>query len=140
MNNKFGGLGKKAEPEKQVEALKPTVTAKRPQGAVRKGKNPIRSRTFSLEDEFIEFLDYLVVLSGEEKFTRTDVARAAFANLSGYGADRIVDILRKNSKVKSAEIEGRTLELKRQVAAMERAKILESVTPEELEKLIDLKG
>ena len=111
-----------AAPEAQKQQLQPaTPTAPlrnpvKPQGRPTRGKSKIQSRTMSMEDEYIELIDMLAVIPRFDKFTRSDVIRAAIFQLSEKTPAEIEEAIKLNIEaVNASDVSFRTEEIKRKL-------------------------
>lgn len=87
----------------------------RPQGRPTRGKEKIKSRTMSLEDEYFELLEMMKFIPRFEKFTRSDVIRAAIFHLAEKSPQEIEDIVKMNEAITAADVTMRTDEIKREL-------------------------
>lgn len=59
MSMRMGDLAKRKEPEEPVKSSTPMRQPVRPQGRPTRGKEKIKSRTMSLEDEYFDLLEMM---------------------------------------------------------------------------------
>ncbi|EOC0083351.1 hypothetical protein [Cronobacter sp. JZ38] len=111
-----------AAPEAQKQQLQPATPAAplrnpvKPQGRPTRGKSKIQSRTMSMEDEYIELIDMLAVIPRFDKFTRSDVIRAAIFQLSEKSPAEIEEAIKLNIEaVNASDVSFRTEEIKRKL-------------------------
>ncbi len=111
-----------AAPETQKQQSQPATPAAplrnpvKPQGRPTRGKSKIQSRTMSMEDEYIELIDMLAVIPRFDKFTRSDVIRAAIFQLSEKEPAEIEEAIKLNIEaVNSSDVSFRTEEIKRKL-------------------------
>ncbi|HBW2270327.1 hypothetical protein K5C76_21085 [Klebsiella pneumoniae] len=134
----FGDLTSGARQSKRIEeADKPARVSNKTQGAPLKGKTAIRSRTISLEEEYVEFMEILVKRLPDLSLSRSDVVRVALVALSKMKAEKLKSVIEQNRLTTSNEVGLRITELEREFDKAEREELLKTITPEELERLID---
>ncbi|HDC4314673.1 hypothetical protein NOX27_24080 [Enterobacter kobei] len=109
-------------PEAQQQESQPVTPAAplrnpvKPQGRPTRGKSKIQSRTMSMEDEYIELIDMLAVIPRFDKFTRSDVIRAAIFQLSEKTPAEIEEAIKLNIEaVNASDVSFRTEEIKRKL-------------------------
>lgn len=122
MSMKMGDLAKRKEPDAPAKNTTPLRQPVRPQGRPTRGKEKIKSRTMSLEDEYFELLEMMKFIPRFEKFTRSDVIRAAIFHLAEKSPQEIEDIVKLNEAITAADVTMRTDEIKR--VDEERLKIM----------------
>lgn len=103
-------------PETQAATNAPLRNPVKPQGRPTRGKSKIQSRTMSMEDEYIELIDMLAVIPRFDKFTRSDVIRAAIFQLSEKEPAEIEEAIKLNIEaVNASDVSFRTEEIKRKL-------------------------
>lgn len=116
MSMKMGDLAKR--PAAEAAAPKSSTPMRcqpvRPQGRPTRGKEKIKSRTMSLEDEYFELLEMMKFILAS-KFTRSDVIRAAIFHLAEKSPQEIEDIVKMNEAITAADVTMRTDEIKREL-------------------------
>ena len=115
MSMKMGDLAKRKEPDAPAKNTTPLRQPVRPQGRPTRGKEKIKSRTMSLEDEYFELLEMMKFIPRFEKFTRSDVIRAAIFHLAEKSPQEIEDIVKLNEAITAADVTMRTDEIKREL-------------------------
>ncbi|EFC7371410.1 hypothetical protein D1O82_01475 [Escherichia coli] len=115
MSMKMGDLAKRKEPDGPAKNTTPLRQPVRPQGRPTRGKEKIKSRTMSLEDEYFELLEMMKFIPRFEKFTRSDVIRAAIFHLAEKSPQEIEDIVKLNEAITAADVTMRTDEIKREL-------------------------
>lgn len=115
MSMKMGDLAKRKEPDAPAKNTTPLRQPVRPQGRPTRGKEKIKSRTMSLEDEYFELLEMMKFIPRFEKFTRSDVIRAAIFHLAEKTPQEIEDIVKLNEAITAADVTMRTDEIKREL-------------------------
>ncbi len=116
MSMKMGDLAKRPAAESAApKSSTPMRQPVRPQGRPTRGKEKIKSRTMSLEDEYFELLEMMKFIPRFEKFTRSDVIRAAIFHLAEKSPQEIEDIVKMNEAITAADVTMRTDEIKREL-------------------------
>ena len=127
MSKSMGDLAKRTTPaaetpEAQQQENQPATPAAplrnpvKPQGRPTRGKSKIQSRTMSMEDEYIELIYMLAVIPRFDKFTRSDVIRAAIFQLSEKSPAEIEEAIKLNIEaVNASDVSFRTEEIKRKL-------------------------
>ncbi|AYR58337.1 hypothetical protein DKA26_15205 [Salmonella enterica subsp. enterica serovar Typhi] len=115
MSMRMGDLAKRKEPEEPAKSSTPMRQPVRPQGRPTRGKEKIKSRTMSLEDEYFDLLEMMKFIPRFEKFTRSDVIRAAIFHLAEKSPQEIEDIVKLNEAITAADVTMRTDEIKREL-------------------------
>ena len=69
----------------------------------------------SLEDEYFDLLEMMKFIPRFEKFTRSDVIRAAIFPLAEKSLQEIEDIVKLNEALTAADVTMRTDEIKREL-------------------------
>ena len=105
---KMGDLAKKPQTNEQtpeVEAKQPMRAPTRPQGRPTRGKSSIKSRTMSIEDEFIALISVMENVDRWNRFTRSDVIRAAIMNLASESPKEIAETISVLRETPASEAE-----------------------------------
>lgn len=98
------------------EQTAPLRNPAKPQGRPTRGKSKIQSRTMSMEDEYIELIYMLAVIYRLDKFTHSDVLRAAIFQLSEKSPAEIEEAIKLNIEaVNASDVSSRTEEIKRKI-------------------------
>ncbi|HHL9190197.1 TPA: hypothetical protein ACQ850_005640, partial [Klebsiella pneumoniae] len=69
--------------------------------------------------------------------SRSDIVRVALVALSKMKAEKLKSVIEQNRLTTSNEVGLRITELEREFDKAEREELLKTITPEELERLID---
>ncbi|AVO98621.1 hypothetical protein D4N06_20555 [Klebsiella pneumoniae] len=118
---KMGDLAKKPQAAEEVsqstesEVKQPMRSPTRPQGRPTRGKSSIKSRTMSIEDEFISLISVMENVDRWNRFTRSDVIRAAIMNLASESPERIAETIAVLRETPASEAEMRGEQIRREL-------------------------
>lgn len=115
---KMGDLAKRTVEEtssQDAEAMQPMRSPTRPQGRPSRGKTSIKSRTMSIEDEFISLISVMENVDRWNRFTRSDVIRAAIMNLASESPQQIAETISVLRETPASEAEMRGEQIRREL-------------------------
>ena len=118
---KMGDLAKKPQAAEEVsqstesEVKQPMRSPTRPQARHTRGKSSIKSRTMSIEDEFISLISVMENVDRWNRFTRSDVIRAAIMNLASESPERIAETIAVLRETPASEAEMRGEQIRREL-------------------------
>lgn len=91
----------------------PLRSGTRPQGRPSRGKAAIKSRTMSIEDEYMSLIDTMTSVSRWNRMTRSDVIRAAVIHLSRLDPKEMAETILKLKDTPASDASIRSEEIKR---------------------------
>lgn len=115
---KMGDLAKKPQASEQTqdaETKQPMRSPTRAQGRPSRGKSSIKSRTMSIEDEFISLISVMENVDRWNRFTRSDVIRAAIMNLASESPKQIAETIAVLRETPASEAEMRGEQIRREL-------------------------
>lgn len=118
---KMGDLAKRTVEEQPVQDTEtkasnsPMRSPVRPQGRPTRGKSTIKSRTMSIEDEFISLISVMENVDRWNRFTRSDVIRAAIMNLASESPQQIAETISVLRETPASEAEMRGEQIRREL-------------------------
>ncbi|MCB7875928.1 hypothetical protein KAG49_11410, partial [Klebsiella pneumoniae] len=80
-----------------------------------KAKSSIKSRTMSIEDEFIALISVMENVDRWNRFTRSDVIRAAIMNLASESPQTIAETISVLRSTPASEAEMRAEQIRREL-------------------------
>ncbi|HFP9309458.1 TPA: hypothetical protein ACJI3N_005205 [Raoultella planticola] len=101
--------------ETESRANSPMRSPVRPQGKPRRGKSTIKSRSLSIEDEFMELIDVMTNADRWERSTRSDIIRAAIIHLASVEESKLAETIKTLKATSSVEASQRAEILRRKL-------------------------